>query len=733
MQSFFSQQYGDVAPIPLQPVEQPNICPPDDTKYPPSVGEYRNASRPVTRRTSWGPGYVFYAWKWEMTAWLCGIGLFASMLAVLSRQNGRPVDDWNFPIKINSLVALLSTVYRAVMCAIAAEVISQSKWIWFWSTSRPVPLLHFQRFDSGSRGIWGAGRLLPLAVRRSPTALAAALAIVVSFAVGPFIQQAIGTIDLEYVLPQGDASLPVSRSLDGNSTYYRTLDSVVYGMWDFKYTTRAGLITALANPNSNDTSITPTCTSGNCTFPSWETGNVSASLDQVTHAAAGICNQCFDVTSLITNATATSNISYYPTYKLPTGSNITLGDRTTWMSIQTYANLSWASSVISDDQASVLRWALANVTILTVRKNNVSELEPSVPVSVACSLYTCLRSYSASVTNGILTEKLLHTTPMYPDVSNYTGDLVGMYSVYNDYGGILPQSNMTLSAIQSPCLVNGTVYTNTEKLAAAPNATTVRILAPSAAPNYAATRAPEACMYRVSGFYDMMLQGFLQRYLLRGYCSWDARQGDSIRCDDSYWLAQFWGGGLARAETMAATLDGFAEAATRRFRLGLGRATAQTDGDTVVHGASQRTGTFTRIGWPWLAFPALLLAAETVVLLWVIIRGLWYGSDGERVWKSSTLPILYYGPDCFVSEQGVPLREYMRPGGSSGTHAGDGVEGDLMTKKEMEDDARHVYVRLLKGGQSGATGPDQGMFGVDGSYRGVRRRRDWDQDSLLQQ
>lgn len=711
MPSLFSRRH-DTDSIPLHPLG------------------HHDPTKPAAAPPSRGPGYAFFSWKWEITAWLCGLGLFASMVAVLARQDGRPVDDWNFPVNVNSLMALLSTVYRAIMCAIAAEVISQSKWIWFWSTSKPVPLLQFQYFDSGSRGIWGAGRLMPTAIRRSPTALAAALVLVVSFATGPFIQQAIGTINREYVLSDGDASLSVSRSLDANGTFYRTLSDVVYGQWDFKYTTRAALLTAMANPNSNDTAINPTCTSGNCTFPSWETGNRS-SPDEVTHATVGLCNQCFDVTSLIINTTNTSsNSTGAMSYKLPTGVNITLFDRTTWLSIHTYDNLTWAQSVISDEQSAILRWAMANVTILTVGKQNKTDLEPSIPVAVTCSIYSCLRSYSASVTNGHLSEKLLHTTPMYPDLGNYTSsDLTGYRSPYNQGGFTGADGEIPLSAVQDPCMLNGTVYTGSE-LANAPNATDVRILSPSNAPDYPSTKAPQGCMYRMTGFYDMMLLGFLGDHMLSGDCSWDPRQGDSIRCDEKYWLAQFWGLGQATAQTINSTFDSFTEAVTRQFRLGLGR---ESGTESAVSGESLRTGTFTLIQWKWFAFPILLLLIETVVLCWMIARSIWRRGD-EMVWKSNTLPLLYYGQDRFVDAHGVPLRDYAQQiNADSGAGGANGTTGELMSTEEMEKDARKVYVTLTKGGRSTGVSSGEGASYIsDGSSYATRRRRDWDQDSLLQ-
>lgn len=106
---------------------------------------------------------------------------------IFARQNGKPTDDWSFSINLNSLIAAISTVYRAVLVAVAATVISQLKWTWFWSKSSPPrSLRHISDFDNASRGIWGALRLIPIVVTHSLPAMLALIVIIFSFATGPF-------------------------------------------------------------------------------------------------------------------------------------------------------------------------------------------------------------------------------------------------------------------------------------------------------------------------------------------------------------------------------------------------------------------------------------------------------------------------------------------------------------------------------------------------------------------
>ncbi|KAI1840521.1 hypothetical protein JX266_013250 [Neoarthrinium moseri] len=689
---------------------------------------------PPAYRTSRSSLSVLAAWKWDFVALVTALGLFAAMMALLIRQNNRAVDDWSFFLNLNSTIALPSTIYRAVMVAIAANVVAQSKWVAFWSAPAAMPLLHLQYLNSASHSVWGAVRALPIAARRSVPALVGALVIVVSFAVGPFTQQSLGTATRESNLSGGTASLPIARAVDGNNTYYRDLGgSGGFGMFTFKSDVRARLLTALANPSSNDSAIVPRCTSGNCTFPSWETGAEYHPDSEVTHATAGMCSACADVGSLVTKAHGNSSVPGPDVWMLPNGVNVTAFDRANWLTVQPTRNLSWAQPVIPEDQAAAFRWAFVNVTVLTLAYSTwppgAEEHRPSRPVAVACSLYPCVRAYAGAVSNGRLVETLLHEVPMYPDVGNYTGtDLTDENSPYVGVAGNVPGSEAHLAAVQSPCLVNGSVYDAGNFSTAGAGATTdVRVLSPdAAAAGYPGGRVPPQCVFRFNTFFAHMVSGFLSSRVLTGTCSWDTRQGESITCDDAYWLAQFWELSRATPASVTGRMAAFAEATTRQFRLGLGLSADAPEGEgegqqqqavlgmvNRVDGVALRTAPFVIIDWRWMIFPIALLALEMLVLVWVVVRSLRHRNE-EMVWKGNLLPLLYY-KDRFVdgdgaSSLGVPS------GPTSSAH-----RGPLMTASEMEKDAAGVHVRLLRG--------DCG----NNEYAGIplRNLENPDQDSLL--
>jgi hypothetical protein len=101
---------------------------------------------------------IFRAWLWEIVAIMTAISLFAAMTALLVVYNGKRPPNWGAYLSLNALLALLSTIFRAMLVVIVSQVISQRKWLWY-DCARPLSDL--QKFDSGSRGALGAMLLLP--------------------------------------------------------------------------------------------------------------------------------------------------------------------------------------------------------------------------------------------------------------------------------------------------------------------------------------------------------------------------------------------------------------------------------------------------------------------------------------------------------------------------------------------------------------------------------------------
>ncbi|OTB04701.1 hypothetical protein M426DRAFT_22592 [Hypoxylon sp. CI-4A] len=693
---------------PSHPVGAPKMVA-DASVYPstPPGGETPNSER--HRRLS-----IYRSlrpWTLDIFSYCIALGLLVAIYTIISRASNKPEQDWTLSISLNTIVALLSTLYRGLLVAIAAEILSQEKWIYFWLASSPArPLSHLQTFDDASRGIWGALNLLPIVARRSPSAFLAVITIAVSLAIGPFVQQSIRIEYRDTELQQGTASLPVSRFITDDDNYFRTFGTPVIVWWDLEANFRNSVFSSVSNPADNSSTITPNCATGNCTFPSWDPAQSQSSDGDLTHASLGVCNECTDISSLVEAWPATANGS--ARYTLPNGMEVVIFDTNPYMVMSSQdGNVSWAEKIIPAQKAERYRYAFANVTLLTMTARNQSEETaerfPTAYVASICSLYPCLKTYSASVQNGQLSETSLHSTPLYYDVGNYTEQDVDSY--VQDYRG-LPGYNHSLSAIQSPCRIGDSLYT-ASNMTTAPNQTLVRLLDPDSAPEYPSTTAPEDCIYRFDSFMSDLLGGALQK-MLNGTCVWDNRQGNNIECQDTWWLAPFWQQKHASMQSITDRFSAIADALTNQFRLGLGR---KEGTGTSVGGIALQTIPFVVFQWQWLLLPTILLVLETVTLAWMIVRSVYYRGE-EMAWQSSLLPLLFHR-DIFM--------------GLSGSNEPNGATTDapLMTSDEMEQNARRIAIKLRRG-QKYEDGVEGGIE-MGGYGRTGGRIRDSDQDSLM--
>ena len=96
-------------------------------------------------------------WIKEIGAMLISILSLLCIVLILRMHEGRPLPDWPFSITINSLVSIFSTVMSMMVLVPLQQCISQAKWHWFQEYH---PLADMDMYDQGSRGPWGALRML---------------------------------------------------------------------------------------------------------------------------------------------------------------------------------------------------------------------------------------------------------------------------------------------------------------------------------------------------------------------------------------------------------------------------------------------------------------------------------------------------------------------------------------------------------------------------------------------
>lgn len=122
---------------------------------------HEKGAKPVARksRTPFGHACVRW-WIWEIVALLVSILALTMIVLILYLLQGRSLLDWPWPITINSLIAIFSTVMKAALFVPVAASVSQAKWDWFHQEGQT--LADMEIYDQASRGfgLWGAMRML---------------------------------------------------------------------------------------------------------------------------------------------------------------------------------------------------------------------------------------------------------------------------------------------------------------------------------------------------------------------------------------------------------------------------------------------------------------------------------------------------------------------------------------------------------------------------------------------
>lgn len=156
-------------------------------------------------------GHPFKAWTVEILSALLAIGSVLSIVSILAHFDGQTQPEWRYTINLNTLVALLSTVARALILVTVSEVLGQAKWLWI-SQRESRPVSHLEDFDIASRGWFGSFRLLTI-LSRNPLAVSSCLVVILSLAMGSFTQQAIKTTTCPQNSKEFQASIHIAHHM----------------------------------------------------------------------------------------------------------------------------------------------------------------------------------------------------------------------------------------------------------------------------------------------------------------------------------------------------------------------------------------------------------------------------------------------------------------------------------------------------------------------------------------
>lgn len=665
---------------------------------------------------------ILKTWKWEVINCFLAVGLTGSMYTILRRYDGERIPDWVTGINLSTLIALMATILRTMLVYVASEIIGQAKWNYLASGGQPKQtapvrrLIETSRFNDASQGLLGAVRILPTIIR-DPATLMAVMVMIISLGTGSFVQQAIQTQSCQFPVDGAHASLPISRNFtaskgkgDGRSRFGPTDISNML----------VALSSALAPENEGlGPPIAFVCSTGNCTFEN---------PDNLAHSTLGVCSSCVDTSSLITSSgwestrlepsvmmnpetgepieVPSASFHFTANYALPNGMSIQASFNNLTSSYQDTAllvsadqlGLNWAGDLIDSEMKAVSQWAFANVTVLSSTWLPTSSGYTDY-VAATCTLYPCLRSYNAAVISGELGEVVLGTIPTAPNVAaSFSQDKTNedIQQAMQEYGGnplIYGTDTGTLfQAIQSPCLVNNTIWTKENQSS---NLETQRVILLHADPDssggrrimIANTTAPEECIFGMDVVAQSDFLSFMTDTTFNGNCSAfseinDVEVATQVSCGKAYWLASFYSVEGTTAAAIIKQIEAFTDRLSNKMRMGL------LNDPEFVSGQVLQATVCSRMQYCWLAFPAVLVGATNGLLAWTMFQS--FRRRGRvMVWKTSILPLLFYSEQFVVQNA-----EDVSSDSTELLRRKEGAREPLLDLGQMEAEARQRIVRF---------------------------------------
>ncbi|ERF73964.1 hypothetical protein EPUS_05387 [Endocarpon pusillum Z07020] len=230
-----------------------------------------------------------FAWTTELVSYSIALAALLVIVVIVRARNEQPIPNW--PISINFLVSVFTSILKAAMLMPVAEGISELKWVWF---ANPRLLSDMDEFDLASRGPRGSFRFI-FRLPQNKLACLGAMITLLSLGIDPFTQLVVQTYECLTIGP-------------GLATINRTNNYTAHGpgyLTDWRVDAPMGLaiLEGVLNPPANATaSLLFDCSSGNCTFPR-------------TYSSLAICSSVKNISERV--------VPSGNNWKLPSGQNLT--------------------------------------------------------------------------------------------------------------------------------------------------------------------------------------------------------------------------------------------------------------------------------------------------------------------------------------------------------------------------------------------------------------------------
>ncbi|KAH8722876.1 hypothetical protein GQ44DRAFT_828730 [Phaeosphaeriaceae sp. PMI808] len=387
-------------------------------------GHYQKRTRSTRQKIS--------AWALELIAITTSVAALVAIVAILHREDDKPLAAWSLKVSLNTVISTLGTVSRTSLAFALSACIGQQKWNWLGK--RPARLIAFQKFDEASRGPWGATLLL-IWLRLKHWAAIGAVVTIATVAFDPFLQAVISTDGrLDTIILSNDNAIGQALKVDGgeivefsaSGVNFITTEAGVMVRIPIKTRPDFGMISSVYrgfyNGTGSNQAVRFNCSTGNCTWTNF--------------VSTAVCSTCNDVSSQTqmssaigrnaSNVPSLPNVSINATYtmfRLPY-SNI--------RNINAYSNFLGQVSFDSQHLVSPRTYMTANMTYdvyetITFQKyetllmaftmmraskdylENKTSWEKTTPTATECALYLCAKEFKSWTNNSVLEEKVVNS------------------------------------------------------------------------------------------------------------------------------------------------------------------------------------------------------------------------------------------------------------------------------------------------------------------------------------
>ena len=458
--------------------------------------------------------------------------------------------------------------------------------------------------------------------------------ILLAIAVDPFAQQIVRYYTCTGALETAPAVIPRVNSYVDPQFFHDGAGSEVLGIG-----TQAAVQAGLFAPAT--ISIPYNCATGNCSFPN-------------EYHSLGYCSSCTDISEHVKVVNRS----------VPTGANTTFTTLGFELPSGLFSSLYMAGAMImapipsnsysSFDSTSELLFGMSNDTKL-------EDCSPDDPLlcrgygAARCSMHPCVRTLTAGVLGGNLTEKTTSSA-----------------STFGMNGDALNSVDMAcISDIQKQSLRRVGYKFNDDAKWLAYNVTalsdgTFSNSGYSEVSNETLSIVPAKCIYSFDRVTNIAVAGYLYSFF-----NGTVNYGPEVFYGSSTAMLQLFENGNLSFSNVASNFANISEALTNYMR----QHPVANSSDPVL-GTAQYNQTCVHVRWAWMAYPAVLVLAMLVFFAAMVIETRVQDEVSNHDFKSSVLPLMFHGLE---TERTLDLY------------------GESMGRVwTMSADARRIWVRLSR-------------------------------------